>query len=310
LSTPAKPIVKRSRWPYVVIWSIPILAALAFGYFAYEWHQDRGREITIQFSDAAGLKAGETNLSHLGVVIGQVTSYELTPDKQHVSVHVRLHQNGETFAVQGTRFWIVRPEVSASSISGLGTFLSGPYIEADPGSGPEQTDFVGLEAAPVKKEDGLKITLHAPQLEHLQPDSPVYFRGIQVGVIQDVFLDPDANQVDIRLLIWRRYSPLVRSNSEFWSVSGADVKGGLFSGIQLKIDSLRALLSGGVAFATPDKKMGDPAAPGEEFTLNDEAKPEWLLWAPKIPIETSDAAPTADTPSVGQEIHKAESQAK
>jgi paraquat-inducible protein B len=309
MKTPAKPIIKKQRLPFAAIWAVPVLALLCAGYYVYQWHEEKGHEITIQFSDGNGLKAGETNVAHLGVAIGQVSSYELTADKQHVLVNVRLHENGEGFAVEGTRFWVVRPEVSASSLSGLGTIFSGPYIEADPGGGAAQNQFIGLDAPPIKSEDGLRVVLHATQLEHLQPDSPVYFRGIQVGVIQDALLDSNADHVNIHLLVWKRFAPLVRTNSEFWSISGADVKGGLFSGIQLKIDSLRALLSGGVAFATPDKNMGDQAKTDADFNLNDTPKPEWLTWSARIPIEPAESAPSSSGPTVGQVIHKAESQA-
>jgi hypothetical protein len=66
--------------------------------------------------------------------------------------------------------------------------------------------------------------------EVLEESSPVYYRGEQVGE--------------------------VRANSKFWPVSGFDVKGGIFSGLELQLRSLKALVSGGIAFATPDKDMG------------------------------------------------------
>ena len=49
---------------------------------------------------------------------------------------------------EGTRFWIVRPWVGFGGVSGLGTLLSGAYVEFDPGEGQPASDFVGLAEPP------------------------------------------------------------------------------------------------------------------------------------------------------------------
>ena len=116
--------------------------------------------------------------------------------------------------------------------------MSGPYIDSAPGAGEPETEFTGLEKTPVIEQDGLEIVLKTPRLEHLQSDTSVYFRGVPVGVIQDIQLSPDAASIDVRALIRRRYSTLVRSNSQFWIISGVDVTGGLLSGVQMKVRSL------------------------------------------------------------------------
>jgi hypothetical protein len=52
-----------------------------------------GPTITIRFKDATGIKAGETQINHLGVPIGQVNAVELTPDLEHVVVTARLRES-------------------------------------------------------------------------------------------------------------------------------------------------------------------------------------------------------------------------
>ena len=48
-------------------------------------------------------------------------------------------------------FWIVRPRIGAGGVSGLGTLLSGAYVEVDPGAakGSAERDFTGLEVPPL-----------------------------------------------------------------------------------------------------------------------------------------------------------------
>ncbi len=162
--------------------------------------------------------------------------------------------------------------------------LSGPIIDSLPGTGEPQTEFLGLGKPPVTEEDGLLIVLKASHLSHLQSESPIYFRGIQVGSVKDIQLSVDATAVDVHALIRRRFSPLVRVNSQFWAVSPVDLKGSIFTGIQLKMESISSLLSGGIAFASPEDKMGNQAQNGAIFVLNDEPKKEWQAWSPQIAI--------------------------
>jgi paraquat-inducible protein B len=282
-----RPVVKKMRWPFPWIWIVPVLAAALAGYYLYGHSEERGEKITVLFEDASGLKPGQTPVEYRGVQVGQVSKMKLTHDRAQAEVEIRIQSPLEDLARQGAQFWIERPEFSGGTLSGLSTVFSGPFIQMTPGDGAPAKQFVGLEKTPVTTEkDGLHIVLHALQLPHLQADSPVYFRGFVVGAVESVKLGSNATQVDVHVVIHQRYRPLVRTNSEFWSVSGADLKGGIFTGISFKLESLRSLISGGVAFASPDKDAGPAANPGAEFDLHDEAKKDWLAWSPQIKLPT------------------------
>ncbi len=224
-----------------------------------------------------------------GVTVGQVKSVQLSKDLQHVEVRARLATAYDSVARADTVFWLVRPEISLENISGLNTLMSGPYIEANPGSGAQTKSFKGLEQPPRREFDGLKVILHANALGSLTLDSPVNYRGIKVGVVQDIRLSDEADSVNVTVIIWDRYRDLVRSKSQFWVVKGADIKGGLFTGLKVQLDSIRSILTGGVAFATPEKDPGNPVSEESQFFLNEESKDEWLKWKPKIPVEAKEA---------------------
>jgi paraquat-inducible protein B len=279
-----RPVVRRRWWPFPVVWVVPVLALVAAGYYVRERQRDRGPDIVLAFSDASGVKAGDTTVNYRGADVGQVTGLELSGDSRRVLVKVRLRGSAGAFAKEGARFWIVRPEISAGSVSGLGTIVSGPYIEAVPGTGRAATAFDGLQKAPTWTGDGLEVVLHADRLERIQPDAPVYYRGIQVGTIREARLGANATHVDITLTIWGPYRQLVRANSMFWTVKGADIQGGVFSGVKVSLGSLRTLLQGGISFASPDDPVGKPVEDGKDFTLYDEPKKEWLTWTPQLPV--------------------------
>jgi paraquat-inducible protein B len=73
----------------------------------------------------------------------------------------------------------------------------------------------------------------------------------------------------------------VREGSAFWDSSGINVKGGVFKGLEVELESLRALAAGGVEFASPPNSPRAKA--GTVFFLHGEAKKEWLAWQPKLP---------------------------
>jgi paraquat-inducible protein B len=275
--------VTRSRWARVV-WVVPLVAAIVAVFLIYDRISEYGPEITIRFRDGSGIKVAQTPILYRGVQVGEVKDIRLSEDYRHVEVRARLKRSAVAIAREGSVFWIVRPEVGIGNITGLATVLSGPEIQALPGTGQQQTEFDGLQSAPAALElKGLKIVVRAGQLGSLRRNSPVYYRGIEVGVVQDATLAPDGDRVHVHVLIRRRYAPLVRANSVFWNVSGVSVSGGLFTGVELRLESLRSLAAGGIAFATPDSSER-AARDGDIFSLQPEGKAEWEHWSPKIKL--------------------------
>jgi paraquat-inducible protein B len=276
--------VKKSGWNFPVVWMVPVIAALVAGYLVYDSVRDFGPTITIKFKDGNGLKAGKTAIQYRGVRIGDVKAVELSDDLREVLVEVRLQRSVASIAREGSIFWIVRLEGGIENITGLGTVIAGSHIEVLPGTGEPKSEFVGLEKPPVVLEGKeLKLVLFSNRLGSLKPYTPVYYRGIEVGAVQAYQLSADATSVDIHVFIKQRYAKLVRNGSKFWEVSGTDVKFGLFSGLEINMQSLKSLVAGGIAFATPDDPQAKVVKDGTAFRLYDAPKKEWLEWKPEIP---------------------------
>lgn len=279
--------ITRRQWNVSIAWIVPLAAAIVAGYLVYGRLQQFGPNITIRFKDGSGIKAGQTPINYRGVQIGQVTAVELTQDHQAVLVKARLQRSAASLAKEGSLFWIVRPEVGLDNITGLGTVITGPEIDVLPGSGKEKVEFVGLEKAPASaQENGLTIIVSTGQLGSLRPGSPVFYRGIEVGNIRDSQLSPNARKVEIKVFIRQRYARLVRNSSKFWSVSGVDVNLSFFKGLQVNMESLKSLVLGGLAFATPDDPKDEPAKEGMIFPLFEKPSKEWLEWAPNVQLLT------------------------
>ena len=277
--------VHKVRHHLPVVWVVPLLAATVAGYLVYDNIRELGPAIEIKFKDGSGVKPGQTPVQYRGVRIGEVKSVELSDDLQHVVVQARLAHSAAAVAREGSVFWIVRLSGGLDNLTGLGTVITGPHIEVLPGNGARRSEFVGQESSPVAVEsDGLNIVLRADSIRSLRPGSPVFYRDVEVGVVQAIELNATATAVHVRAVIRQRYAPLVRNGSKFWSVSGSDVKFGLFSGLKLSMQSLKSFVVGGVAFATPPEVKPKPLKEGALFRLYEEPKKDWLAWRPEIPI--------------------------
>ncbi|HKW95191.1 MAG TPA: MlaD family protein [Methylomirabilota bacterium] len=277
--------VRRRRWRFPLVWIVPLVAAIVAGSLVYNRLQEFGPTITIKFRDASGVKPDQTEIRYRGVPVGKVTTIELTPDHEYVVVTGRLRHSAAGLAKEGALFWIVRPEVGFGTVRGLSTVLTGSYIQVLPGSGKDRKCFVGLESAsPTMGKAGLDITLAASQLGSVRLGAPVFYRGIEVGSVTATELSRDASAAHVKVFIAQRYARLVRVGSRFWLVSGIDVDFGLFRGLSINVESLRSLVTGGIAFASPEDAGSPPAREGTLFLLHDKPQKEWLEWSPKIQI--------------------------
>jgi paraquat-inducible protein B len=274
--------VKRRRL-FRLVWIVPVVAIAIAA--ALVWHrmQDYGPEITVTFADGGGLRVGQTPVRYRGVQVGEVTGVTLAKDEKSAVVRIRLTKSGEGMAREGSEFWIVRPRVGFGQITGLSTVLSGPEIAVKPGKKENQTkyQFTGLETPPAALVGGLRLVLRA-QRPKMRVDAPVYYRGVEVGVVHKLDLAPNALSADVHVVIYPRYVGLVREGSAFWDVSGVNVRGGILKGVEVQFESLRAFITGGIEFATPPGTAR--AKQGTVFFLYEEPKKEWLAWSPKINI--------------------------
>jgi paraquat-inducible protein B len=97
-----------------------------------------GPTIEVSFRTAEGLVAGKTTVRYKQVDIGVVRQIDLAEDRSHIIARIDLRKDASNFAAQDSRFWVVRPRIGTSGVSGIDTLLSGSYIEVDGGKSPEK----------------------------------------------------------------------------------------------------------------------------------------------------------------------------
>lgn len=267
---PQATVVAKKRGRISVVWLIPILAAVVAIGIAVQRYLSEGPTIRIVFNAAEGIEAGKTFIKYKDVNIGQVTAVQLTDDFRKVTVTAKIAKSAAGLIVEDARFWVVEPRISLSGVSGLSTLLSGNYIGFEAGkSAKPQRSFVGLEVAPIVTGDqpGRQYVLHAASLGSLGIGAPVYYRSLVAGQVVAYKLATDGKSIDVRIFINAPYDQYVKHGTRFWNASGVDVRVGA-NGVDVRTQSLVALISGGLAFETPPFATNlDLAAADATFTL-------------------------------------------
>ncbi|MDR4493964.1 MAG: intermembrane transport protein PqiB [Nitrospirales bacterium] len=267
---PEAQVVRKRGWSFQVVWLVPIVAALIGGWLVVKGIMEKGPTITITFKTAEGLEAGKTKVKYKNVDIGEVKQISLAEDLQGVVATVELVKEAESYLVEDTNFWVVRPRVAGGQVTGLGTLFSGSYIGIDIGkSETKERDFLGLEVAPIVTGDvpGHQFMLHAETLGSLQIGSPVYYRQEEVGSVLAHDLNKDGKGVTFRIFVKTPFDQYVNANTRFWNASGIDVSLDA-SGVRVDTQSLASILIGGVAFETlAGSAPGAPAEENQKFFL-------------------------------------------
>jgi paraquat-inducible protein B len=267
---PQATVVPKRRARISVVWIIPIFAAVVAIGIAVHSILSEGPTITIVFKAAEGVEAGKTFIKYKDVNIGQVTAVQLASDYSRVEVTAKIAKSAEGLIVEDATFWVVEPRVTLSGISGLGTLLSGNYIGFEVGkSTKKQRNFTGLEVPPsiTSGQPGRQFVLKAETLGSLGIGSPLYYRRLQAGQIIAYGLTDDGKAIELKVFVNAPYDQYVNPGTRFWNASGLDVSVGA-GGVEVRTQSLVALLAGGLAFDTPPfAPTAEPAAANTTFTL-------------------------------------------
>jgi paraquat-inducible protein B len=251
-----------------IVWLLPLVAALAGAWLLYDTLEKRGPLITIAFLRGDGIEANNTVLRYKAVQVGRVTTVRIADDLRHVVATARIERSFAAQLKEGTRFWVVRPRLGPSGVSGLGTLVSGAYIEIDPGHGEPESNFVGLETPPIVAADvpGNSYVLESEILGSIQAGSPVSFRDIPVGEVLGYELAEDGSRVTIHIFVREPYTLLVRSSTQFSNASGINVSVNA-NGLDFRTGSLQTFLVGGITFDVPLGSKAPASPPGTKFWL-------------------------------------------
>lgn len=241
-------LVKSRR--FSLVWLVPVLAFVVTALLIFHYSFDNSTYITLISEDAAGVEADKTLVKYRSVTVGNIKKVSLTEDKRFAELEVRIEPGEEELLRADTKFYLVKPRVQLSNITGLDTIISGNYIQLVAGTSDVSCDKFVLEdkvPATVKDPNAMILTLTSSQGRRIVEGDPVTFRGFVVGSVNSSELDPDSGLISYKISIMSKYRSLVSEESVFWINSGLDFSFGM-SGFSFRTENLQNLLTGGITF--------------------------------------------------------------
>ena len=263
-------ITESSKFNFITsIWIVPFIALIIAGWLAYQHFAERGPEIKILFPQNEGLVAGQSVVKFKNVPVGKVTDIYAEEGTDGVIVVVRMNTTqSKPYMTENAKFWIVKPEVGLSGVSGLDTLLSGTYINVHSTAGGKQSrdKFIGLTRPYRDSMKGEYFQLSSPNAENVSVGMPIYYKNIKVGQVEYLYLSLDDKHVEVIVFIDKEYVSYVQEDSKFWTKSMMNVdftKGNL----DIHIAPINFMLQGGIVFSSRGEGTTVSVAEGHVFPL-------------------------------------------
>jgi len=236
------------------IWIVPFIALLIAAWLAYQYYAQLGPEIRIVFPKNVGLKAGQSHIKYRDVPIGLVQKIELEEDGEGVVVVARMEKTAIPYLNEYSKFWIVKPEVGLTGVSGLDTLISGTYINMFTQKSENiQNDFIGLEYAYRNIGAGEYFVLNTSDGDSsVKVGTPIYLKNIKVGQVEYVVLSPDNSAIEIIIFVDKKYVPYIHTDSKFWIRSTLNAKF-THGSLDVNVAPLTDLIQGAIEFSTTGK---------------------------------------------------------
>ena len=239
--------------------------------------------ITIVFDDVEGLQENFSQLTYKGVNVGKVTNVKLN-EKQQVEVKAMIYDDFASFAKTGTVYFLKKPRISLQEVANAGSTIMAVNIGVIKSDNQTvQTRFDGLVNQPSVETShfGTVFKVEDITASSVNVDAPVYYKNVQIGKVSKIDLSEDGSKVIVDCLIYDKYKKLIRKNSEFYDISGFEMKFSIFSGSKVESNTFTSLLKGGLVVVTP-YEYGDIANPKDKFTLVKTQREDWKSISPSI----------------------------
>jgi len=263
-------IEESSKFNFITsIWIVPFIALIIAGWLGYQHFAKRGPEVKIVFPKNEGLVAGQSLVKFRNVPVGKVTKIHVDEETDGVTVVVRMNtRRSKPYLTEHARFWIVKPEVGLSGVSGLDTLISGTYVNIYSKAGGKKfkDKFIGLTQPYRDSIEGEYFHLISANAENVSVGMPIYYKNIKVGQVEYLNLGLDNKSVDVIVFINKQYVPYIHDDSKFWIKNMVNIdfaKGNL----DINIAPLNFMLQGGIVFSSSGEDKNSYVAYNHIFPL-------------------------------------------
>ncbi|MFP4333194.1 MAG: MlaD family protein [Campylobacterales bacterium] len=240
----------------------------------------KGVAISLYTDKKNGIKKGSSIL-YRGIKVGKVHSVSL--EGKRVALRAYLDSSYEDLLKYDSVFYLDEFSLGLDGVKNVDSVISGSSISIIPGNSKVKNyafEISKKTPSMTLYEDGLRVLLKADRKSSLDIGSPLYYRQVRIGEIEDLRLSRDSRSVEFIVYIDECYAELIRQNSRFYQAGGIGFDIDLF-GVKVETETVETLLKGGIVLATPTK-LGQKAKNKTSYKLYNNPKDEWLEWQPQI----------------------------
>ncbi|HIC45010.1 MAG TPA: MCE family protein [Sulfurimonas sp.] len=272
--------ITQTKRGFSLVWIVPIVAVLITVGMIYESYLKKGTRIYITIENGAGIIAGKTPLMYKGIQIGSVEKVGMKEDdvsKLQITVVVDK-ASSESVTRKGNKFWMVKPKISITEITGLDTLIKGAYIAVMPATTtkkalvalPYEKSFIALNTPPIDIfKPGLVLTIKTINKGDISIGAPVLYNKQAIGEIEDKQLSKDRLSINLSVRIENKYIDLIHDKSLFYKADAIEVKAGL-TNVKVNMGSFASFIAGGVCVFNPKEAFISPLSKDHDvFPLYD-----------------------------------------
>lgn len=233
-----------------------------------------GLHLTLKADRLGSLNRGSP-VFYKQIQVGQVKSYVLSEDQSKVEIKIYIEPTYASLVRKHTRFWNasgisidanlsgvkVRSESLASIVAGGIAFATPEYRKDSPPTNPSLPFrlYENFDAA----QAGIRVVVKLSDFEGLQAGrTPVMYKGIQVGNMKTLKVDPDLSSATVELALDPLAEDYLVEGTQFWVVKPSISLAG--------ITGLEALVKGNYIAVRPGDKG---ATPRRDFVARAKAPP-------------------------------------
>lgn len=182
-----------------------------------------GVTYTLSSSDLASVNVGSQVLFRK-IPIGEVTNYQLSENASSVQIQVSIKKKYAHLINSDSRFWNVSGVSANVGFSGvdvqlesLNSLLIGGIAVDSPSDGKEIQPGTTFNLYPDLKTAGrgIRISIELPDNSNINNNSPIIYRGIEVGQITSVRLSKKTNKITAQAAIEPAFADKLTTGTNF-----------------------------------------------------------------------------------------------
>ncbi len=207
--------------------------------------------IVLKSRHGYNIDAESTKIYFKGMSAGYIVSIDYDADVDVTTFKIKLRSAFKHLIHEGTYFWAVTPEIGLSTVKGLDAIVRGSYIAFDVHKGSEKVKkSFRLHELPMPVS-GRHFTLLSRQDHALKSGVSVKYKGMSIGSVHRVTLAKDAKEMQIDIVIGKKYAKLVNDSSSFYLRQAIESEVSLDE-MYFNVSPIETMIHGGIVLQTTD----------------------------------------------------------